>query len=419
MLFVNKITRKWVRLTFVFFICAYSFSVSAQLSSENNFYSNIASCDSTIDFKYAKVDSAVNEVYETWNWRITRKTKETASVLIEYKNEFFLFGLHNLKSKLNKEDLKLISKNGFYCINRKAVLPYLYINSNQSMKEYKGNSFYAFVFPNSKDLYQELNPITKYFNAVLYTNFEHLTQKSLVMLQEKIAHEGVHLFEQAELLNFSPEFIPSKFLQNNNVSEDNSNSKIIIDESCHFLNVPIEEFQSREYLKYKEKCISKFQEMVISEICLDYKLMQIIIENKQPTKETRINVHAILIEIKEILKNRSALFDDQDFIIELYWYLAEGVPQYTEQKISIIKDVNRVLDHYSTYCNSGYKPVDTFYPLFTGAAIWHGLEYLHEKSNDWDHLAFQSAYNVESTKHAEVWLDEFQSILDKAKLANK
>jgi hypothetical protein len=59
-----------------------------------------------------------------------------------------------------------------------------------------------------------LTPLLKYFNNVLYTNFEHLNSISLISLQQKIAHEGVHLFEQEELLSYSPDFTPHIYLQN-------------------------------------------------------------------------------------------------------------------------------------------------------------------------------------------------------------
>ena len=118
-----------------------------------------------------------------------------------------------------------------------------------------------------------------YFNAILYTNFQHLATKSLTTAQQKIAHEGVHLFEQNEFINFSPEFNPKQDLQiyNSTLIPDD---KFSIDASCESLYSVAEQLDSREYLKFKEKCSPIFQEMVNSEICLDNKLIETIIENK-------------------------------------------------------------------------------------------------------------------------------------------
>jgi len=388
----------------------------AQNKLDANLYGNIKNCHSSIATKYEQIEKSIQSVYSIWDWRVTNKTKEQATILIEYKNEYFIFGLHNAKKQFPNEDLRKIENIKHFCIVKTGAIPYLYIDTRGELKEYKGNSFYEFIVPHKKEKYNNLQPLLNYFNAILYTNIQHLESKSLTTLQLKIAHEGVHLFGQNEFINFSPEFNPKQDLQilnNTSIPDD----KFSIDDSCESLYSVDEQLESREYLKFKEKCSPIFQEMVNNEICLDNKLIETIIENKNQNKTSRKIILNLLYQIKEQMAERADLYDDQNFLIELYWYLIEGVPQYLEQKISIEKDLDRITNHYGNYCEMGYKSVDVFYPLFTGAAIWHGLDYLSNNSSKWDHLALQTTYNVTSPESAKAWLDELQLILDEIKIA--
>lgn len=428
-------------MKFILLLCfflTYPISTFAQKDDNKSLFFNLKKCEVTIEKKYKQVQKSVASAYATWDWRITNNTRTKATILIEYKDEYFLFGLHNLKLQLQNKDLQQIENINNYCLVSTGDIPYLYISTNDTLKNYKGNSFYEFLFPNAKLKYPSLTPLLKYFNNVLYTNFEHLTSRSLISLQQKIVHEGVHLFEQEELLSYSPEFTPHIYLQNftnqdlpkpdlpnpeltphiylqNFANENIPNNEKIIDELCTFLNATVDQLDSREYLKYKEKCLPNFQELVVNEICLGNKLMQTIIENKHPNKDSKKIVLDLMQELKNVFIKRTELYNDQDLLIELYWYLVEGVPQYLEQKISLEKDTNRISDYYGMYCEKGYKSADIFYALFTGASIWHGFDHLSNNSEKWEHLASQTLYNVRSAKAASDWIDEFQMILDEIK----
>jgi hypothetical protein len=92
------------------------------------------------------------------------------------------------------------------------------------------------------------------------------------------------------------------------------------------------------------------------------------------------------------------------------------VPQYLEQKVTINKNIDRISDHYQSYCNQVDGYGDVFYALLTGAAIWHGLEYLNDSRDDWDYLATQSEHNVRMAENATSWFDEFDAILNRIRL---
>jgi len=407
------------RYLFCVFLLFFSLSSFAQNRKDNrnqHFYANIENCNDFLITKYSSIHNTVTTAYSNLEWRITEKVKEKSVLLIEYEDELFLYGLHNLKKELLISDLKSLSNRKNFCIYRNTKNPYLYIKKNELKKEKKENGFYVFLKPGISDQYQELIVLRNYFGPILYTNLELLTELSLKTLEIKITHEAVHLFGQEEIQNFSPEFKP--FLTLSNI-DSNIDSRISISQKnidfCQLYSNSKDEIESREYLQFKEKCFFEFRKLVIKEICLAQNLIQIIIENKK-NKISQKQILNLLMQIKETLKMRTELFDDQGLQLEWYWYLVEGVPQYLEQKVTINKNIDRISDHYQSYCNQvdGYE--DVFYALLTGAAIWHGLEYLNDSRDDWDYLATQSEHNVRMAENATSWFDEFDAILNRIRL---
>lgn len=407
--------RNLIFLFCVFFILL-PFSSFSQSSNKQYLYKNIEACSNSLVTKFAPLHNVVSSAYSGWQWHVTNKVREKATILIEFENNLFIYGLHNLKKELSANDLKTIGKSTSICIYRNANLPYLYIQRHHTKQNPKENGFYAFLHPGFDDQYGEISILKNYFGSILYTNLELMTEISYVTLEVKITHEAIHLFGQPELQNYQPEFkINEEFI----AKEDEVMPIATEEESCKLTKDSAQELSSRQYLQLKEKCSRSYNESVRNEICLDNKLIDIISNNRIPNKLTRNQVLTLMNEIKKELRQRTMLFDDQDLQLEWYWYLIEGVPQYLEQKVSLNKDIDRISNHYKSYCSKedGYQGI--FFPLLTGAAIWHGFEYLFDNTNHWDGLALPSEYNVKSSENSKEWFDEFQSILDKYKEQNE
>jgi hypothetical protein len=241
-----------------------------------------------------------------------------------------------------------------------------------------------------------------------------ISEISLITLEIKLTHEAIHLFGQGELQNSSPEFIAVNVFENGELDKINSIETLIYFQNCSELSKTLDNISSREYLQYKEKCSPIFSELVQKEICLDYKLIQIILSSSEPDENSKNEIHSLLGEIKDTLRKRTELFNDQGLKLEWYWYMLEGIPQYAEQKVSLNKNQDRIENHYKSYCLQGEDQDGIFYPLLTGAAIWHGLDFIFDDRSKWDELAIPSEYNVNKSEFPEAWFENFQAILDRA-----
>jgi hypothetical protein len=404
--------RHYLFLFCVFFIFLPT-TAPAQINSNLLLFKNFQPCSNSLISKFFPIHDVVTSTYSNWNWPPTEIVNPKASLLIELDNHLFFFGLQNLKKELSFSKLEKNDKIKNICINKNSKLPFLYIQTTESKLKKKDNGFYSFLHQGIKDEYEEFSILKDYFGSILYTNLEMMTGISFVTLEIKLTHEAIHLFGQSELQSSSPEFRAVNVVESKLPEEISSLESMVYFQNCNELSNTLVDMSSREYLQYKEKCSPMFKELVQNEICLDYKLIQIILNNRVPDESSRKEIHSLLSEIIDILRKRTALHDDGGLQLEWYWYLLEGVPQYVEQKISLKKYQDRIEDHYKSYCLGGEDHVGIFYPLLTGAAIWHGLEYIFDSRSEWEELAMPTEYNVKYSEFPEAWFEKFQAILDR------
>jgi hypothetical protein len=234
-----------------------------------------------------------------------------------------------------------------------------------------------------------------------------------------IAHEAIHLFSQDDIFDGIP---PSR-LENTLINENNSqneNQQIIIqpiilkNEACDQELKNIRMFSNREYLDFKYRCLPKFNELVEKEACLDLELIKTISQPHEDTNGSRLQAIILLKEIFKIMRDKNELYKDNNLALEWYWYLAEGLPQYFEQKILLQRKSIRIISNYEEHCHPTNNSKDMFfYPLLTGSAIWHGLEFIHDSETEWGHLAEQSIENIPDHSMSDEWIDNWLIMLDK------
>jgi hypothetical protein len=404
--------RNYSFLFCVFFVF-FSTTALAQIKPNLFLFKNFETCSKSTISKFNQIHNVVSSTYSSWNWPPIEIVKAKASLLIELENHLFFYGLQNLKKEFSVNELKKNNKIKYICINTNSNIPFLYIQTS-GKKTKKENGFYSFLHQGIKDEFEEFSILKDYFGSILYTNLEMISEISLITLEIKLTHEAIHLFGQGELQNSSPEFMAVNVFENGELDKINSIETLIYFQNCSELSKTLVNISSREYLQYKEKCSPIFSELVQKEICLDYKLIQIILSSSEPDENSKNEIHSLLGEIKDTLRKRTELFNDQGLKLEWYWYILEGIPQYAEQKVSLNKNQDRIENHYKSYCLQGEDHDGIFYPLLTGAAIWHGLDFIFDDRSKWDELAIPSEYNVNKSEFPEAWFENFQAILDRA-----
>jgi hypothetical protein len=358
-----------------------------------------------------KINLSVQYVYKNWDWELARELIDKSVILVEFKNYWILYGIHNINESFTPLNFENSIDTIFSCLNKSNKIPYLLINKKNTPKPGKENQFFHFLYKNQNDGLDEYTAVKKYFNRILLVNLESTSSNSLEELELTITHEALHLFGQDNIHFTEP------FYKFNKINEDqligiNQNPRIITN-GCELQQSSMDILSSREYLQYKVNCHTAFNESVIKETCLDLNLLKFIVQtNNIKDNDTRLQAVFLLKEIIKEIEKRSTIDGEDRFALEWYWYLMEGVPQYMEQRILLEKNQQKLISQYQLYCKqeNGYE--EYFYPLLTGAAVWHGLDYLFESTDDWTNIARYPEYNFPSPTNSKLWFDSFHQLLN-------
>ena len=358
-----------------------------------------------------KINQSVQYVYNNWDWEIAKDLITKSTVLIQYENHWIIYGIHNLENPTNLSELKSSIDYTQFCLGNKSPYPYLLISKKNKPKHSKEIEFYNFLYPHHKDGLIEYALIKKYLGKTLLINLTSASDNLLEELELTITHEALHLFGQ-ENIQFSEPLYAFQKINADQLMGGNPTTTIE-NNICEIQQSKIDEFTGREYLQYKEKCNNVFNKSIISEICLDYNLIKFITQtNNSKDNHSKIHVLFLLKEIILEIEKRSNINGDESFALEWYWYLMEGVPQYMEQRLLFKKNQTRLLSQYESYCEQRDGHQEYFYPLLTGSAIWHGLDYLFDSKNEWTHLAQQLEYNIPSNNNSKFWFNNFHALLN-------
>ena len=358
-----------------------------------------------------KINQSVQYVYNNWDWEVTKDLITKSNVLIQYENHWIIYGVQNLENQSNLSELKSSLDYTQFCLDHSSPYPYLLINRKNKPKQGKETQFYNFLYPYQKNEFIEYALIKKYLGKTLLINLTSVSDNLLEELELTITHEALHLFGQ-ENIQFSEPIYAFQKINDDQLMGGNPTTTIE-NNTCEIQQSKIDAFTGREYLQYKEKCHQLFNKSVMNEICLDYELIKFITQTNN-IKDNNNKTH-VLFSLKEIIleiENRSNINGDESFALEWYWYLMEGVPQYIEQRLLLEKNQTRLLSQYESYCAQRDGHQEYFYPLLTGSAIWHGLDYLFDSKKDWTHLAQQLEYNIPSNNNSKFWFNNFHILLD-------
>jgi len=405
---VIQIAQKRVLISF---FCAF-FLVSTTFANQANTNREILHCNSRENNQNIfKINQSVQFVYKNWDWQLAKDLIDKSVILVQYENFWIIYGFHNAIEPSVLLKIKNSTDKIYICIDKTNKIPYLLISKKNKPIANKEIHFFNFLYQHKNDTYNEYESIKKYFSRILLINLESTSSNSLEELELTVTHEAMHLFGQDNIQFFEPLYKFNKINHEQLIVQNQS--QIIEINECELQQSYIDRFSGREYLQYKEKCQFAFKKSVIQEMCLDLNLIDLIVK-KNNIKDNESRLHAILL-LKEILKeieNRSTIDGEDSFALEWYWYLMEGVPQYMEQRILLEKNQVRLISQYNSYCDqqNGYE--EYFYPLLTGAAIWHGLDYVFESADEWVNLASQVVYNIPTNDNSKLWLNNLQKLLD-------
>ncbi len=351
-------------------------------------------------------------VYEEWQWNVAKQLRSNSTILIQFENYWLLYGLHNLNSPKRLEELKAVIPNSLFCIDNGFPVSFILIKRSDWTPPIKKLEFFNFLYPYKAKDASEYIHFKIFFGKVLLINLETLNDNNLNELELTIAHEAMHLFGQEAIQNAEPIFHPAYEAIETDHKEKYQTSSENSANNCHHSIQNFDHQSGRDYLEFKLKCSPSFKKSVINEICINLKLVNFINSNSKSTASNRLHVAILIKEIIEELENRVNLYNDSDLPIEWYWYLLEGVPQFMEQKILFRKNPERLINQYDAYCHQKNGHEDYFYPLLTGAAIWHGLDYLFDSPDDWGYKATQKEYNIPSEENPKFWFNNFKLLLN-------
>ncbi len=358
-----------------------------------------------------KIDKSVQYAYKSWDWEVARELIAKSTLLIQYENSWIIYGLQNFKNNLNLSDLKNTIDYTSFCLFNDNLYPFLLIIKKDKPAKNKDIQFYNFLYRSDKNTFNEYAAIKKNLGTTLLIHLISVSDNLLEELELTITHEAMHLFGQEDIQFLEPLFTFKKINDEQLISKNLSNFSEY--NHCETQQINVDKFTGREYLQYTEKCNTEFNKSVMLEICLDYNLMKFIAQTNNK-KDSNSKIH-VLFSLKEIIleiENRSNINGDESFALEWYWYLMEGVPQYMEQRLLLEKNQTRLLSQYESYCEQREGHQEYFYPLLTGSAIWHGLDYLFDSKDEWSHLAQQLEYNIPSNKNSKFWLNNFHTLLN-------
>jgi hypothetical protein len=356
----------------------------------------------------------LNNTYSNWDKKFIDSIHKKAVILFQTDSNYFLF-TNQLKTDQFLID-KLIDTKSIKIICRSQIndtVPFLIIKKDNQRK-FESERLFYFVYRGNKN-FNELDSLSKFFNRILLinaTNADHIIKNEIELT---IAHESIHLFSQNEIFDGIPPLRIEDVLVNENGNDKTNLEKINFeDEKCSFEINEIQKYSNREYLDFKYRCLPKFKELIQKEICLDKELINTIVNKNEDNNYSKFRTTIILIEIFKLLREKNNLYLDNNLALEWYWYLAEGLPQYFEQKILIKRRSTRILKNYDEHCSLANNSSDMFfYPLLTGSAIWHGLEFIYDSESEWGHLAEQTVENIPTISSSEDWIADRLSMLEK------
>jgi len=356
-----------------------------------------------------KINQSVQYVYKSWDWELASELIDKSVILVQFKNYWIIYGIHN-----NNESLLNIENsidNSFICTDKNFKIPYLLISKKYAPTPSIDNQFFNFLYQHQNNKLNEYKTIKKYFSRILLINLESTSSNSLEELELTVTHEAMHLFGQDNIQFFEPLYKFNKINHEQLIVQNQS--QIIEINQCELQQSTIDVLSSREYLQYKAKCHSAFNKSVIQEVCLDLNLLKFIVQTENIIdNDSRLHAIFLLKEIIKEIENRSTVDGEGSFALEWYWYLIEGVPQYMEQRMLLKKNQPRLISQYQSFCEQKNSYEEYFYPLLTGAAVWHGLDYLFESTDDWINIARQAEYNISTTANSRFWFDNFNQLLN-------
>lgn len=393
----------------VFFLFISSFGHDA-VANESN--SKIQNCNTSDTKTLESVNQSVQFVYQQWQWNAADNLRGKSTILIQFENYWLLYGLQNINSSHKLQDLNVLIPNHLFCKANGHPVSFILIKRSEANPQAKKREFFTFIHPFKADEAGEYVYFKKFFGKILLINLDTLNESNVRELELTIAHEAMHLFGQDTIQNSEPAFHPAYEAIETEIKEKNTSTVHDSEKGCHDSIQNFNHQSGRDYLEFKLKCSMAFKQSVIKETCLNLQLIKFIKNTSKSNPSNRLHVAVIMKEMLSELEIRTNLYEDSDLPLEWYWYLLEGVPQFMEQKILLQQNSDRIIQQYESYCQQKEGHEEYFYPLLTGAAIWHGLDYLFDSTEDWGYMATQSEYNIPSNENPKFWFNNFKLLLN-------
>ena len=237
--------------------------LNSKTAVANEFNSAIPNCKTSDTNNLSPINQSVQMVYGEWQWNVAKQLRSDSTILIQFENYWLLYGLQNINSSNNLEDLKTVIPNTLFCIGIGDPVSFILIKRSDWTPPTKKSEFFNFLYPYKAKDANEYIYFKKYFGKVLLINLDTLNSSKLNELELTIAHEAMHLFGQEAIQNAEPIFHPAYEAIETEYKEKYQSTSDNSENNCYHSVHNFDHQSGRDYLEFKLKCSPAFKQSVI------------------------------------------------------------------------------------------------------------------------------------------------------------